>query len=59
MKFSYRVFAKFFGEQLLEFLLYVPNEVESWLGLSEQELRVNKWNIGLVHAAAICGSQLK
>ena len=32
---------------------------ESWLGLSEQELRVNKWNIGLVHAAAICGSQLK
>jgi hypothetical protein len=31
----------------------------SWLGLSEQELRVDKWNICLVHAAAICGSQLK
>jgi hypothetical protein len=32
---------------------------ESWLGLSEQEFRVDKWNICLVHAAAICGSQLK
>ena len=31
----------------------------SWLGLSEQEFRVDKWNICLVHAAAICGSQLK
>jgi hypothetical protein len=32
---------------------------ESWLGLSEPEFRVDKWNICLVHAAAICGSQLK
>jgi len=32
---------------------------ESWLGLSEQECRVDKWNICLVQAAAICGSQLK
>jgi hypothetical protein len=32
---------------------------QSWLGLSEQEIRVDKWNICLVHAAAICGSQLK
>ena len=31
----------------------------SWLGLSEQEFRVDKWNICLVQAAAICGSQLK
>jgi len=31
----------------------------SWLGLSEQELRVDKWNICRVQAAAICGSQLK
>jgi len=32
---------------------------ESWLGLSEQEFRVDKWNVCLVHAAAIRGSQLK
>jgi len=32
---------------------------QSWLGLSEQEFRVDKWNICLVQAAAICGSQLK
>jgi hypothetical protein len=34
-------------------------QAKGWLGLSEQELRVDKWNICLVQAAAICGSQLK
>ena len=32
---------------------------ESWLRLSEQNSRVDKWIICRVQAAAICGSQLK
>jgi hypothetical protein len=32
---------------------------ESWLGLSEQESRIDKWNVCRVQAAAICGSPLK
>jgi hypothetical protein len=38
---------------------YIKLGDQSWLGLSEQEFRVDKWNICLVQAAAICGSQLK
>ena len=33
--------------------------LQSWLGLSEQDSRVDKWNVCRVQAAAICGSQLK
>jgi hypothetical protein len=37
----------------------VVDDDESWLGLSEQESRVDKWNVCQVQAAAICGSHLK
>ncbi len=32
---------------------------ESWLGLSEQCVRFDKWNPYQVQGAAICGSRLK
>ena len=38
---------------------FIAPEGESWLGLSEQESRVDKWNVCQVQAAAICGSHLK
>jgi hypothetical protein len=32
---------------------------ERWLGLSEQRLGLNKWNVCRVQAAAICGKPPK
>ena len=32
---------------------------ESWLGLSEQVLRLDRWSVCRVQAAAVCGSRLK
>jgi hypothetical protein len=32
---------------------------ESWLGLSEQVFRIDRWRVCRVQAAAICGSLVK
>jgi peptide/nickel transport system substrate-binding protein len=32
---------------------------ESWLGLSEQAFRLDRWSVCRVQAAAICGSRVK
>jgi membrane protein DedA with SNARE-associated domain len=38
----------------------IPSElIKRWLGLSEQALRLDRWNVCRVQAAAICGSLVK
>ena len=35
------------------------DDIKRWLGLSEQRLGLDKWNVCRVQAAAICGMPLK
>ena len=40
-------------------LCFTGVDPESWLGLSEQALRLDKWSVCRVQAAAICDSLVK
>ena len=46
-----------------EFFMWLGDDdwldVESWLGLSEQAFRLDRWSICRAQAAAICGSRVK
>ena len=37
----------------------IGRSAKSWLGLSEQFFRLDRWNLCRVQAAAICGSRVK
>jgi two-component system cell cycle response regulator DivK len=39
--------------------LHISRSPMSWLGLSEQVCRLDKWSVCRVQATAICGSRLK
>jgi hypothetical protein len=43
----------------VEVLVTADGDRESWLGLSEQALRRDRWSACRVQAAAICGSFVK